>query len=129
MWTYPHQLQNRHRCSGQHIAFPMLKKLSSKTQLPQSTQHLTSYYGSTIIHLGVCNFPSCYKNRPVQSLVFYAVESNTTLIIGFKASKDMNLIKLVLNIKQSPITEYYDVSEGIQDVRPQYIQLGKYHQL
>ncbi|KAK2707404.1 hypothetical protein QYM36_015187 [Artemia franciscana] len=34
-------------------------------------------------------------------------------MIWFKAIKDINVIKLVLNIKQSPVTEYFDVFKGI----------------
>ncbi|KAK2718174.1 hypothetical protein QYM36_005478 [Artemia franciscana] len=89
-----------------------LDKLSPKPKLLKATQRLTSYCGSTIPYR-VCNIPCRYKNGPTQQLTFYVVESNTTPIIGFKASKDMNLIKLVLNIEVSPVSEYSDVFKGI----------------
>ncbi|KAK2705876.1 hypothetical protein QYM36_016028 [Artemia franciscana] len=90
-----------------------LDKLSPKPKLLKATQRLTSYCGSTIPYVGVCNIPCYYKNGPTQQLTFFVVESNTTRIIGFKASKDMNLIKLVLNIEESPVSEYSDVFKGI----------------
>ena len=90
-----------------------LDKLSPKPKLLKAMQHLTSYCGSTIPYVGVCNIPCHYKNGPTQQLTFYVVESNTTPIIGFKASKDMNLIKLVLNIEESPVSKYSDVFKGI----------------
>ncbi|KAK2716831.1 hypothetical protein QYM36_007097 [Artemia franciscana] len=90
-----------------------LDKLSPKPKLLKATQRLTSYCGSTIPYVGVCNIPCHYKNGPTQQLTFYVVESNNTPIIGFKASKDMNLMKLVLNIEKSPVSEYSDVFKGI----------------
>ena len=93
-----------------------LSKLSEKPKLSKATQRLTSYCGSSIPYLGVCSLSCSYKNGPIQSHVFYIVKSNTTPIIGLKTSKDLNLIKLVLNIEQSPESENVNVFKGIGKV-------------
>ena len=73
-------------------------EMQSPKAVLQTTRHrLTSYCGSQIPSLGTYDLQCCYQQGQIQFQTFHIVASRTTPIIGLKTSKDLNLVKLILN--------------------------------
>ncbi|KAK2719371.1 hypothetical protein QYM36_005004 [Artemia franciscana] len=97
-------------------------KLPIKPSLIKGSHKLTSYCGSAVPYAGISHLTCRYKDGKTQSHAFYIVRSNTTPIVGLKTCKDLELIKLILNIKKEGgttsaysklVKEYKDIFEGI----------------
>ena len=97
-------------------------KLPIKPSLIKGSHKLTSYCGSAIPYAGISHLTCRYKDGKTQSHAFYIVRSNTTPIVGLKTCKDLELIKLILNIQKEGgttsaysqlVKEYKDIFEGI----------------
>ncbi|KAK2706032.1 hypothetical protein QYM36_016153, partial [Artemia franciscana] len=95
-------------------------KLPIKPGLIKGNHKLTSYCGSAIPYAGISLLTCRYKDGKTQSHAFYIVRSNTTPIVGLKSCKDLELIKLILNIqKEDRTTSAYsklDTFEGIENL-------------
>ena len=68
--------------------------------LKQCATRLTSYTGEDLCVKGQCVL-SCRGEK----LPFFVVDTNQDPVLGLKASQDLNIIKIVHNVVQSP--EYY----------------------
>ncbi|KAK2701583.1 hypothetical protein QYM36_019776, partial [Artemia franciscana] len=73
--------------------------LSHPPSLKQSSQKLTSYCGSKIPVRGVCKLSCKHKSSKAETLPFLIVETDSVPILGFQSSIDLNIVKLVLNVR------------------------------
>ncbi|KAK2711196.1 hypothetical protein QYM36_012393, partial [Artemia franciscana] len=86
--------------------------LAPKPLIQPTKQKLTSYCGSTIPTAGTCLLSCSYNGAPEQKHRFFIAGGNSVPILGFKSSKNMNLVKLVLNI------DALDDSKSTPDLEP-----------
>jgi hypothetical protein len=86
--------------------------LAPKPLIQPTKQKLTSYCGSTISTVGTCFLSCSYNGTSEQKHRFFIVGGNSVPILGFKSSKNMNLVKLVLNIDAS------DDGKSTPDLKP-----------
>ncbi|KAK2726721.1 hypothetical protein QYM36_007527, partial [Artemia franciscana] len=86
--------------------------LAPKPLIQPTKQKLTSYCGSTIPTAGTCLLSCSYNGAPEQKHRFFIAGGNSVPILGFKSSKNMNLVKLFLNIDAS------DDSKSTPDLGP-----------
>ncbi|KAK2715714.1 hypothetical protein QYM36_010329 [Artemia franciscana] len=74
--------------------------LSHPPSLKRSSQNLTSYCGSKIPVRGVCELSCKHKSSKAETLPFFIVETDSVLILGFRSSIDLDIVKLVLNVSK-----------------------------
>ena len=102
MWC---KIQNQQRSTGE-CALPLqyYNKLPIKPGLIKGCHKLTSYCGSGIPYAGISHLTCQYKDGKTHSHTFYIVRSNTIPVMGLKSCKDLELIKLILNIQKEDRT-------------------------
>ncbi|KAK2720714.1 hypothetical protein QYM36_004563 [Artemia franciscana] len=90
--------------------------LAPKLLIQPTKQKLTSYCGSTIPAAGTCLLSWRYNGAPEQKHRFFIAGGNSVPILGFKSRKNMNLVKLLLNI------DALDDSKSMPDLEPLFEQ-------
>ncbi|CAB3992300.1 Hypothetical predicted protein [Paramuricea clavata] len=76
------------------IPLPTFEKMKLKqTRLERPTAKLTSYTGDYLPVVGECNLKCNNK-----TLKFFVVKTGQVPIIGLKASQELNLIKIIMNV-------------------------------
>ena len=82
------------------IPVKMFNTLPQQPVIKRCATRLTSYTGEDMCVKGQCVL-SCHG----QDLPFFVVDTNQDLVLGLKASQDLNIIKIVHNVIQ--FLEYY----------------------
>ena len=96
-----------------------VERLNPEPAIHPTNHILTSFCGQTIPVLGTCKIDCAYKSNDSQPIEFFVVQSAPTPILGFSASRKLNLIKLILSLQYGQLstdkilTEFSDLFEGV----------------
>ena len=95
----------------------VFQSLKEKPKLTRMSTKLTSYTGNILPILGQCKLTCEGKD-----LEFFVVRTNQSPILCFKASQELGLIKVILNINKadSLVKQYKDVFEGLGCLKTPY---------
>ena len=99
-----------------------LQTLQCQPVIKRSTTKLTSYSGEALCIKGQCTL-----NCQGHELQFFVVDTDQDPVLSFRASQDLGIIKVVLNVNsslESYIKQYPTVFEGLGCLsKPYHIQL------
>ena len=95
----------------------VFQNLKRKPKLTQTPTKLTSYTGDVLPIIGQCTLTCEGKD-----LEFFVVRTSQCPILCFKASQELGLIKVVLNINKadSLVKQFKDVFEGLGCLKTPY---------
>ncbi|KAK7912921.1 hypothetical protein WMY93_013132 [Mugilogobius chulae] len=95
------------------IPVRLFNRLFKHVKLTPATRSLSGYGGEKLDIKGTCELKCSRKGRH-HSFTFDIVQTAAPPILGLRACLDLNLVKLVMSIESTDITEEYaDVFKGI----------------
>ena len=92
------------------LPWNIFKQMSKRPRLYTAKIRLIGYTGDALSVVGRCEL--IVQGHPLE---FYIVRTNQSPMLGFKASQDPHVIKVIMNIGcQSILSQYSKMFEGVR---------------